>query len=138
MIAFDLLCSRGHKFERWFKNSESLDEQISRGVIRCPVCRDSHVVRALSTFGIKKNPAAKETPPPVTVDAHAVLEAVHQYIDKNFEDVGLNFTREALKMHFGDSKKRNIKGMTLPSEEEILKDEGVPFFKIPVIKRLDN
>ncbi len=138
MIAFDLLCSRGHKFECWCKNSESLDEQISRRVIRCPVCRDSHVVRALSTFGIKKHPAGKETGAPVNVDVHAVLEAVHQYIDKNFEDVGLNFTREALKMHFGDSKKRNIKGMTLPSEEEILKDEGVSFFKIPVIKRLDN
>jgi len=67
-----------------------------------------------------------------------VLQQVHEYIDKNFEDVGLDFTKEALKMHFGETKERNIKGQTLPNEEKILKDEGVSFFKIPIIKRLDN
>jgi hypothetical protein len=59
-------------------------------------------------------------------------------VNKNFEDVGLNFTKEALKIHWGEKEKRNIKGMTLPGEEKVLQDEGVPFVKLPVLKRLDN
>ena len=31
-----------------------------------------------------------------------------------------------------------IRGVTLPQEEEVLKEEGVPFVKIPIVKRLDN
>ncbi len=138
MIAFDLICSHGHKFEAWFKNGKSLDEQISMGVIDCPVCHDTNVEKAFSTFGIKKYAARQDAPDTAKMDPGSALQAVYEYIDKNFEDVGLNFTREALKMHFGDAKKRNIKGTTLPNEEEILRDEGVPFLKIPIIKRLDN
>jgi hypothetical protein len=138
MIAFDLVCSNGHKFECWFKTGKSLEEQISLGLVSCPVCQDTHVERAFSTFGIKKHQLRQATEESGKIDPMAALQAVYEYIDKNFEDVGLNFTREALKMHFGESKKRNIKGMTLPTEEEILKDEGVPFVKIPIVKRLDN
>jgi hypothetical protein len=43
MIAFDLICANGHKFECWFKSGDSFDEQKSIGVIDCPVCHDNHV-----------------------------------------------------------------------------------------------
>jgi hypothetical protein len=92
------------------------------------------VERAFSTFAIKKHGETKED----KIDPYRVLRTLYEYIDKNFEDVGLNFTKEALKIHFGESKKRNIKGMALPDQEKLLKDEGVEFVKIPIIKRLDN
>lgn len=134
MIAFDLICSNGHKFECWFKNSDSFEEQKSFGVINCPVCDDNHVEKAFSTFAIKKYGEKKED----KIDPYHALQMVYEYIDKNFEDVGIDFTKEALKIHYGEAKKRNIKGMTLPDQEKLLKDEGVQFFKIPIIKRLDN
>ncbi len=62
------------------------------------------------------------------------LNMLHQYIDKNFEDVGDKFAEVALKIHYGDEEKRNIKGTSTPREEETLKEEGVQFFKIPVAK----
>jgi len=134
MIAFDLICANGHKFECWFKNSHSFEEQKSFGVLTCPVCNDPRVEKAFSTFAIKKHGEKKEE----KNDAYQTLQKFYAYIDKHFEDVGLDFAKEALKIHFGESKKRNIKGMTLPDEEEILKEEGVQFFKLPIIKRLDN
>jgi len=134
MIAFDLICANGHKFECWFKSGDSFDEQKSIGVIDCPVCHDNHVEKLLSPVAIRKHAGEKQE----KVDPQHFLKQVYEYIDKNFEDVGLNFTREAIKMHYGDSEKRNIKGQTLPNEEKILKDEGIPFLKIPIIKRLDN
>ena len=134
MIAFDLICSNGHKFECWFKNSGSFEEQKSFGVISCPVCNDRHVKKAFSTFAIKKHGEKREE----KIDPTPALQKIYEYIDKNFEDVGLNFAKEALKIHFGEAEKRNIKGMALPDEEKLLKEEGVPFFKIPIVKRLDN
>jgi hypothetical protein len=134
MIAFDLICANGHKFECWFKNGDSFEQQKSQGAILCPVCRDNQIEKALTTFGIRRHGEMKQE----KTDPHQILQQVYEYIDKNFEDVGLDFTREALKMHYGDAEKKNIKGQTLPNEEKILKDEGVPFLKIPIIKRLDN
>ena len=134
MIAFDLICANGHKFECWFKNSGSFEEQKSFGVIRCPVCDDPHVEKAFSTFAIKKHGEKREE----KVDPIPALQKIYEYIEKNFEDVGLNFAREALKIHWGEAKKRNIKGMALPDEEKLLQEEGVPFFKIPIVKRVDN
>ncbi len=143
MIAFDLVCSRGHKFECWFRSNDSYEEQKNQGILMCPVCNDPHVEKAISSFAIRKyqGRTAPETQAQKTdpkIDAYAVLKALSDYVDKNFEDVGLNFTREALKIHYGEAEKRNIKGMTLPNEEKILEDEGVPFLKVPVLKKLDN
>jgi len=62
------------------------------------------------------------------------LRMLHQYIDKNFEDVGDKFAEIAIKIHYGDEEKRNIKGTTTPQEEENLKEEGVQFIKMPLLK----
>jgi hypothetical protein len=52
--------------------------------------------------------------------------------------VGADFSKEALKMHYGVEKKRNIRGSATGEEEETLKDEGIKFFKIPSIKPKDG
>ncbi len=134
MIAFDLICSNGHRFECWFKDSASFEEQKSSGIINCPVCDDHQVEKALSSFGIRKNEGKKRK----QVDPYKALQMVHEYLDKHFEDVGIDFTKEALKIHYGESEKRNIKGTATADEETLLIEEGVQFLKIPVIKRLDS
>jgi len=147
MIAFDVICSNGHRFECWFRSSESFEKQKSSGVINCPICNDNHVEMAFTTFAIKKHGEKKkedkredkkEDKKEDKVDLYHAPQVIYDYIDKNFEDVGLNFTGEALKIHYGVSKKRNIKGVALPDQEKLLRDIGVEFFKIPIIKRLDN
>ena len=134
MIAFDLICSNNHKFECWFKDSASFEEQKFAGIIDCPICSDHRVKKALSTFSVKKNAGEKKP----TVDPNQLLQSIHEYLDKHFEDVGLDFTKEALKIHYGESKKRNIKGTATSDQERVLKEEGVQFLKIPIIKRLDS
>ena len=134
MMVLDLQCANEHFFEGWFANSETFYKQKGAGEIRCPVCEDNHIEMAFCAFGIKRHGDQKGD----KVDPQATIQMIFDYIDKNFEDVGLDFAKEALKMHFGGAKKRNIKGNALPSEEKIMKEEGVPFFKIPIIKHLDN
>jgi len=134
MIAFDLFCSNGHKFECWFKDNASFEEQKEAGVLTCPICDDDKIEKAFSPFAIKKGgeKVIEET------DPHQALQLIQDYLDKHFEDVGVEFYKEALKIHYGETEKRNIKGTATTEEEVILKEEGVQFFKVPIIKRLLN
>lgn len=134
MIAYDLICSNGHIFECWFKDSASFEEQQSSGIINCPVCDDTKVVRAYSPFLIKRG-CEKEKEDRY---AYHMLQLIQEYLDKNFEDVGAEFAKEALKIHYGEAEKRNIKGTATPEEEVILREEKVQFIKVPIIKRMLN
>ncbi len=134
MIAFDLFCSKGHKFECWFKDSASFEEQKEAGILTCPICDDRQVEKAFSPFAIKRGgERLKEE-----IDPHRTMQVIQDYLDKHFEDVGVDFYKEALKIHYGETEKRNIKGTATTEEEIILKEEGVQFFKVPIIKRLLN
>ena len=134
MIAFDLFCSNGHKFECWFKDGASFEEQKSAGMITCPVCDDRQIEKAFSPFAIKRGGERVEE----KIDPQQALQLVRDFLDKHFEDVGTEFYKEALKIHYGETEKRNIKGTATTEEEVILKEEGVPFLKIPIVKRLLN
>lgn len=59
MIAFDLMCSTGHRFEGWFASSNDFDAQQSGGLLACPLCDDAMVRKALSVpnIGRKGNQA---------------------------------------------------------------------------------
>ena len=138
MIAYDLICSNGHTFECWFKDSDSFLKQQSSGVIDCPVCNDHRVERALSPFAIRRNGEKKKEKELTEVNPRQVLKSIRDYVEKHFEDVGLDFTKEALKIHYGESKQRNIRGTATAEQENLLKEEGIQFLKIPIIKRLDN
>jgi hypothetical protein len=65
------------------------------------------------------------------IDYSKLAKAVVDYLNTNFEDVGTQFTKEALKIHYGVEEKRNIRGVSTPEEEKVLREEGVEFFKIP-------
>ncbi|MBW2317692.1 MAG: DUF1178 family protein [Deltaproteobacteria bacterium] len=136
MIAYDLTCANGHSFEGWFEDLKAFEYQKSKKLIACPVCDDTSVVVVPSTFGIKSNLPAPRKPQeaaqPNNDNSELNPEKIMNFLDKNFEDVGHNFAKEALKMHYDVSEKRNIRGTSSPTEEETLKKEGIKFFKFPI------
>jgi hypothetical protein len=135
MIAFDLECSKGHQFEGWFNSLQSFEEQKAKKLISCPQCHDTKIKKVLSPVAMKTSSSAeRDEGAAFSVDDHFLAAKIIDYIHKNFDDVGPNFTKEALKIHHGVAEKRNIKGSATTEEENILKDEGVEFFKIPVPK----
>ena len=66
------------------------------------------------------------------VKLQKMLTKVHDYVDKNFEDVGNRFAEEALKIHKGESEATNIRGTASHSEMKELADEGVTAVPLPV------
>lgn len=133
MIVFDLECSNGHTFEGWFDSLDSFGDQKERGLVVCPYCEDTEVKKVLSPVAVKKSSSSARVPQP-RIDYKRLAREVVEYVHENFEDVGTSFTSEALKMHYGATEKRNIRGAATEDEEKTLKKEGVEFFKLPVPK----
>lgn len=143
MVVYDLICSQGHRFEGWFQDLEDLTDQIGKKILVCPVCADEEIRRLPSTFGLVKSGRQElETAAPGPEPASDQMrEFMHRWaeisnkLDKDFDDVGSGFADEALKMHYGVAERRNIKGLSTEGQEEMLRKEGVDFFKFPVLSR---
>ncbi len=139
MIAFDLECSGGHKFEGWFQDLASFEEQNKKGLLTCPYCEDTKVRRVLSPVAIRSSSRPAAVPRGETaIDYQKLAREVVHYINRNFENVGTDFTAEALKMHYGVKEKRNIRGAATGEEEQVLRKEGIEFYKLPVLKTEDD
>jgi len=48
MKVLDLQCAQGHSFEGWFGSQDDYDSQRARGLVTCPVCNDSDILKKLS------------------------------------------------------------------------------------------
>ena len=131
MIAYDLQCVNGHAFEGWFEDSEAYQDQKKRKLIACPVCNTTQVSRIPSTFAIKSSPIPKNVSREEE-NLKRVGKEIVDFIHKNFDDVGCDFAKEALKIHYGVEEPRNIRGVSTKEEEKMLKEEGIDFLKIPM------
>lgn len=138
MIAFDIQCSNGHIFEGWFNNSDSFEEQNIKNMINCPYCNDSEIKKVLSPVAMKSSARPEVLNEGEPIDYKKLAKAVVEYVDKNFENVGPDFMKEALKIHYGVTEKRNIRGSATKEDEDLLEKEGVEYFKIPVPKTEDK
>ena len=134
MIVFDLRCSRGHVFEGWFQNGQSFEEQNTKKLVSCPVCSDLSIRRVISPVTTRTSSKEETIKEVSAIDYPRLAREIVDYINKNFDDVGQNFAKEALKMHYGVTEKRNIRGSATSEDEKMLKKEEIEFFKIPMPK----
>jgi hypothetical protein len=131
MIIYDLQCAAGHQFEGWFDDGDAYEAQRGSCLIACPVCSDINVTKVPSTFAIKgASPQNRGGRYPT--DMEMIGRSISAYLEKNFDDVGCDFAKEALKIHYGVSDRKNIRGTSTKEEEKLLEKEGVPFFKVPL------
>ena len=68
MILFDLRCSKGHGFEAWFRDGDSYERLRQAGEIRCAICGDDKVEKALMAPNVQTR-KAKAPPPAPAGDA---------------------------------------------------------------------
>ncbi len=154
MIVFDLKCGAGHIFEAWFNNSESYAAQAAAGQLACPSCGNTEVVKAPMAPNIATGAQAPEKPalPAAAAGAavHAAyagqdvkahfkrfLEEVKTHVEENFDYVGKEFAEEARKIHYGEEESRPIYGEATAAESAALRDEGIDFLEIPLLRKAD-
>jgi hypothetical protein len=138
VIIYDLACDGNHTFEGWFQDRASFERQRELHQIECPVCGSLAIEMVPSTVMIRAKqgqPAQGEERPPSPL---GTLRMIHDFIDRNFDNVGKDFAETAIRIHRGEEPKRNIRGSTTEREEEVLREEGVEFMKIPLPPKLDS
>lgn len=148
MIVFDLLCSKGHRFEGWFNSAADFASQKDRGLVSCPRCSTSSVERVPSATRAnlgaqppKPAPAPKatnmvKTPEMDGKDAFAIAQMLYsKMLDEiltKTEDVGRDFADEARRIHYEEAPARAIRGQATNEEHDALVDEGIPVARFPL------
>lgn len=147
MLVYDLICSKGHRFEGWFEGLADLEKQLAGHMLACPVCEDENISRLPSTFGLVKSGHSQteeqktEQQPPSMEQLQDIIRRwseISSRLEKEFDNVGSNFADEALKMHYGVTARRNIRGLSTETQEETLRREGVEFFKVPMFRKKNH
>jgi len=105
----------------------------------CPQCGSREIRKVLSPIRFQSSGCAEETKvqkcstdPVSSEDVDKALATLQKFVEENFEDVGPDLAKESLKMHYGVSEPRNIRGVTTESEEKKLQEEGITLLKIPL------
>jgi hypothetical protein len=141
MIAFDLLCSGGHRFESWFQSGVAFDQQQAHGAIECPLCRSRSVAKAPMAPHVGRT-ATRGGEQPETVAAadrmKSELHRLRQHIEENCDYVGARFPEEARRIFYGERQQREIYGEASADESAALRDEGIPVQPIPWLHRRDD
>lgn len=147
MIVFDLLCSKGHRFEGWFNSAADFASQKERDLVACPRCATTHVERVPSATRAnlgaqppKPVPAGStnmvKTPEMDGKDPFAIAQMLYsRMLDEiltKTEDVGRDFPAEARKIHYEEAPARAIRGQATQDEHDALVDEGIPVARFPV------
>ncbi|MBS0185025.1 MAG: DUF1178 family protein [Proteobacteria bacterium] len=81
-------------------------------------------------------PSNEEIPHPSALVRKALLD-LKDFVKKNCDDVGNQFAEEARRIHYGETKKRNIYGQTSLDEIIELHQEGVEVSALPPFPRED-
>jgi len=143
MKVLDLECTRHHVFEGWFGSEDEFQGQLARGLVECPICGDTQILKRLSAPRINLGGRAPregtyqaETRQDVISTRDPVVQAqwmkMVREVLENTEDVGERFAEEARRIHYGEAEERNIRGQASAAETEELIDEGIGVLPLPV------
>lgn len=148
MIVFDLKCqAQGHIFEGWFGSGADYEQQLTRGLLVCPLCGDAEVGKAVMAPAVaaKSNSRSSKhavAPQPSSAVAtggdegrmQALMEGLAQAQKKALEGstwVGRGFAEQARAMHYGEQPRQGIHGEVAPQEAKALIAEGVEVAPLP-------
>ena len=152
MVIYDLICDSQHEFEGWFKNAGELTSQRDNGLLTCPLCESSDITKKLTAPKLtrKSNAGANNAAQLASRNQEVaiggvgdgqstqkfqqlqkMLGEVHNYIEKNFEDVGNRFADEAISIHQGDKEASNIRGTATAKQIKEMAEQGVDAIPLP-------
>ena len=71
MKVLDLQCAQHHVFEGWFGSEDDFQNQLSRGLVTCPMCGDAHVTKKLSAPRLNLNTSRGDRDVKAHLGAHS-------------------------------------------------------------------
>ena len=130
MIVFNLTCERcEYSFEGWFDNTKAFNTQKKRKLINCPNCESSNITKALVAPNIPRKTNSKIVKNKKTLASN--IKKIKKIVEENFDYVGDNFSEEAKKIKYGETKDRPIYGEATIEQTKELIDEEINITPLP-------
>ena len=135
MPKYNLLCARDHEFEGWFASEESYLDQKNKKLIACPICDNTGIRRAVMAPNVtlKSEKIQSKKSNTAFYNSRSTLQHLKTRVEKNCENVGDNFAKEARKASLGE-RDDHIYGTASDKEIKDLHKEGIGAIRIPNVK----
>ena len=140
MIKYNLKCVNNHEFESWFSNSNEFEKLSKKRLLECIYCSSKEVSKSIMAPRVsimdKKSTNLRKLDKLLNAEKRELLK-FRNFIEKNFENVGKNFSKEVRDIYYDKKNKRLIYGTTTQKEREELEDEGIDLLSVPWVSK-DN
>ena len=143
MIQYNLKCECGKIFDNWFSSASEFDVLSKKNLLKCIYCNSSAISKSVMAPNLtnksnnnKSNKVSKKTK--LEKDITTQLTHIRKYIEKNCENVGKNFSREARNIHYDKKSSKGIYGKATPEETSELIEEGIDVATIPWVDKFEN
>ena len=140
MIKYNLKCENDHEFESWFSDSIEFERLKKKNLLDCIFCNSKKVNKnimspMISVLQSKKNEVQKINK--ILSNEKKKLLRLRNYIEKNYEYVGPNFSKKVREMYYDKKRGKTIYGTTTSKDRQELAEEGIELLSIPWIDK-DN
>ena len=140
MIKYILKCDKEHEFESWFSDSEEFEKLNKRGLLECIYCSSQNIKKSIMAPMISNSQIKDQKNLKITSELKNEkynLLKLREFIEKNFEYVGRDFSKKAREIYYNKKSKKAIYGTTSQEERDELAEEGIDLMSIPWVTK-DN
>ena len=142
MIKYNLRCENKHEFESWFSDSIEFEKLKKKKLLDCIYCKSKKINKSIMSpmvSGIKEkeNFIRDLSLKNFTQIQKNKLVEIRNYVEKNFEYVGSNFSKKVREIYYDKKNQKAIYGTTTQKERDELNEEGIDLLSIPWINK-DN
>ena len=140
MIKYNLKCEKNHEFESWFSDSKEFDNLNKKKLLECIYCGskkiNKNIMSPMVSVANEKRKDLRKLDKFLKDEKKKLFE-IRNYIEKNFEYVGKNFSNKVREIYYDKKSKKKIYGTTTSKEREELAEEGIDLLSVPWVKK-DN
>ena len=139
MIKYNLKCNNDHEFESWFSDSKEFERLKTRKLLECIYCNSKKIKKSIMApmISVSKNNNVNkfQINEKILQKQRNKLIKLRNFIEKNFEYVGEDFSKKVREIYYDKKNKKTIYGITSPEERKELKEEGIDLLSIPWVDK---
>lgn len=140
MIKYNLKCQHSHEFESWFSSSSEFDKLKKKKLLECIYCNSKNISKSIMAPSISvvkgKSFELKNVDKYFKQEKDQLIK-IREFIEKNFEYVGKDFSKRVREIYYDKTSKKTIYGTTTPEERKDLSEEGIDLLSVPWVNK-DN
>ena len=139
MIKYNLKCNNDHEFESWFSDSKEFERLKTGKLLECIYCNSKKIKKSIMApmISVSKNNNVNnfQINEKILQKQRNKLIKLRNFIEKNFEYVGEDFSKKVREIYYDKKNKKMIFGITSPEERKELKEEGIDLLSIPWVDK---